>query len=65
MLDRRLRDRLPALAASLGHPLDFSSGLALRQPAETLEQMMRRADAALYAAKQGGRGQLRLAADAG
>jgi diguanylate cyclase (GGDEF)-like protein len=65
MLDRRLRDRLPALVASLGHPLDFSSGLALRQPAETLEQMMRRADAALYAAKQGGRGQLRLAADAG
>jgi diguanylate cyclase (GGDEF)-like protein len=57
-LDQRLRQQLPALEARLGHALDFSSGLALRQPAETLEALMARADTALYTAKQSGRGRL-------
>lgn len=61
-LDQRLRQQLPALAQTLGHPLNFSTGLALYQPAETLEQLMVRADQALYAAKHAGRGRLHLAA---
>lgn len=60
-LDLRLRQRLPALNEGLGHPVDFSSGLALRRPGESLERMMVRADAALYAAKESGRGRLCLA----
>lgn len=60
-LDQRLRQRLPAIAARLGFPLNFSSGLALGLPDETLERMMVRADAALYAAKESGRGRLELA----
>ncbi len=51
------------LQAPLGYALDFSSGLAVRQPNETLEAMMARADTALYAAKQGGRGRLMAAED--
>jgi diguanylate cyclase (GGDEF)-like protein len=61
MIDRRLREELPAIGARLGFPVDFSSGLALRQPGETLESMMIRADTALYAAKEGGRGRLESA----
>ncbi|AGX86839.1 GGDEF domain-containing protein [Candidatus Symbiobacter mobilis] len=55
-IDQRLRQRLPAIGADLGFPLDFSAGLAVRQPQETLERLMTRADTALYAAKDGGRG---------
>ncbi len=62
-LDERLRQQLSALQDRLGHPLNFSSGLAVRRPNETLEAMMARADAALYAAKQGGRGRLMAAED--
>lgn len=61
-IDRQLRQRLPSLGADLGHPLNFSSGLALRQPDESLESMMTRADTALYQAKEQGRGQLVVAA---
>lgn len=57
--DQRLRQQLPAIAARLGHPFDYSSGLAVHRPGETLEQLMTRADTALYAAKQDGRGRLR------
>jgi diguanylate cyclase (GGDEF)-like protein len=62
-LDGRLRQRLPGIASSLGHPLDFSSGLAIRRPGDTLEEMMRRADRALYAAKDAGRGRLMVSSD--
>jgi diguanylate cyclase len=62
-LDERLRQQLSALQARLDHPLNFSSGLAVRRPSETLEAMMARADAALYAAKQSGRGRLMAAED--
>jgi diguanylate cyclase (GGDEF)-like protein len=55
-LDAHLRQRLPGIAGQLGFPVDFSSGLAIRRPNETLERMMVRADAALYAAKESGRG---------
>lgn len=61
-IDARLRAQLPGLAQRLGFPVDFSSGLAMRLPGERLEHMMMRADTALYAAKDGGRGQLRCAA---
>lgn len=60
-IDQRLRQQLPAIGARLGFPINLSSGLASRQPGETLENMMKRADAALYAAKAGGRGRLELA----
>jgi diguanylate cyclase (GGDEF)-like protein len=60
LLDQRLRQHLPAIAAQLGHAFDFSSGLAVQQEGETLEHLMTRADTALYAAKQGGRGRLQL-----
>lgn len=61
LIDQRLRQSLPAIAQSLGFPLDYSCGLAMRRPGETLERMMMRADASLYEAKALGRGQLRLA----
>ncbi len=60
-IDARLRAALPALATELGFPLDFSSGLAMYRPGETLEETMRRADHALYAAKSSGRGHLECA----
>lgn len=60
-LDQRLRRRLLDLSVRLGHRLDFSAGLALRQAGESLEQMMSRADAALYLAKQQGRGRMVVA----
>ncbi|MDD2926149.1 GGDEF domain-containing protein [Rhodoferax sp.] len=60
-LDQRLRQQLPTLAQTLGHPLNFSAGLALHQPGETLDRLMIRADKALYAAKHAGRGQLYIA----
>lgn len=61
-LDRQLRLKLPAIVDRLGHPLNFSTGLATLQPNETLERLMTRADQALYAAKEAGRGRLMLAA---
>lgn len=65
-LDARLRTALQACAESeLGFALDFSSGLAVGAPgAETLDQVMARADAALYRAKAEGRGRLVVAAEA-
>jgi len=61
VVDQRLRQRLPDIAGGLGFPINFSSGLAIRRPGETLESLMIRADAALYAAKEGGRGRLESA----
>ena len=56
--DRRLRAALAVAApAELGHALDFSSGLALLDSSgESLSSLMARADAAVYRAKQAGRG---------
>ncbi|HLO96929.1 MAG TPA: GGDEF domain-containing protein [Burkholderiaceae bacterium] len=59
-MDARLRAVLQARAAKeLGFPLDFSAGWALLRPGDrSVEDMMRRADAALYEAKRCGRGRL-------
>lgn len=39
-IDKGLRKQLPAMATQLGFPIDYSCGLAIRQPGETLERMM-------------------------
>lgn len=63
-LDQRLRNLLADMAPStLPCALNFSSGLAmLQRPGESLEQLMTRADAALYSAKHSGRGQIATSA---
>lgn len=63
LIDQLLRQRLPAIEGVLGHALNFSSGLAVRRPGESLDELTRRADEALYAAKQSGRGRLVAAAE--
>ena len=60
-IDQRLREQLLPMATRLGFPVNFSCGLAMRQPGETLERMMMRADTALYKAKDSGRGKLEIA----
>jgi diguanylate cyclase (GGDEF)-like protein len=64
---RGLADRLcRAIAASAGPgdlpPVTISIGLALYRKGDTTEELLARADAALYEAKQGGRNQVRRAA---
>jgi diguanylate cyclase (GGDEF)-like protein len=63
-LDQRLRSLLAEMApTTLPCSLNFSSGLAmLHRPGESLEQLMTRADAALYQAKHHGRGQIAFSA---
>ncbi|RIX45088.1 MAG: GGDEF domain-containing protein [Rhodocyclales bacterium GT-UBC] len=58
--DRRLREALgPQAQARLGLALDYSAGLACLGPNDAnLAALLQRADQALYAAKQAGRGQL-------
>ena len=59
-LDKRLRDALAARApAELGRPLEFSAGWGrLRHGDRSVEDLLRRAETALYEAKRGGRGRL-------
>lgn len=59
-LDRRMREALSTRAqAELGFTLDFSAGWAkLRHGDRSIEDLMRRAETALYEAKRGGRGGL-------
>ena len=47
--------------AAAAIPLTFSAGVAQRAAGETVEQCLRRADAALYAAKRGGRNRVKMA----
>ncbi len=62
--DARLRAALAAkLGPALGFNLDFSTGLSTLidsddEAADELEQLLQRADAALYQAKDAGRGRL-------
>ncbi|MBK6651759.1 MAG: GGDEF domain-containing protein [Betaproteobacteria bacterium] len=60
-IEKHLREQLLPLATRLGFPVNFSCGLAMRQPGETLERIMRRADTAMYKAKECGRGRLEIA----
>jgi diguanylate cyclase (GGDEF)-like protein len=49
------------LLAEPAVPLTVSIGVAQRTPNESTESLLARADAALYAAKQGGRNRVTLA----
>ena len=55
----RLREQLRERALVPGAPqvrVDYSAGIAARQPGETLSALLERADRALYEAKAAGRG---------
>ena len=66
-LAERLRSGIEANAFDLGSGqalrVTESIGVATRQPGEDMEALIRRADEALYAAKNNGRNQVCLAAD--
>ncbi|CAN7456766.1 GGDEF domain-containing protein [Rhizobacter sp. LjRoot28] len=59
--DDRLRAWLRSEVEKLPHALDFSGGLAELQPDESVDALLRRADAALYHAKAAGRGRTKHA----
>ena len=60
-------DALKALSADAGHPLGISLGLALVEPGsgESPEQLVARADEAMYRAKAAGKGGVAVAPPAG
>jgi PleD family two-component response regulator len=64
--DVRLRNYLGAVAVrEIGFPLAYSAGIAVRTSADdSLEAMLRRADATLYSAKAQGRSRTLGAGDA-
>ena len=51
----RLRKQIATIDAAPGQPVTLSQGLALHQAADCLDDLLRRADAALYRAKEQGR----------
>ncbi|EIC21807.1 sensor domain-containing diguanylate cyclase [Thiorhodovibrio frisius] len=51
----RLRREIAALESAPGRPVTLSQGLTAWQPQDTLDDMLKRADAALYRAKREGR----------
>lgn len=57
--------RLDAVAGNGGEGLSASIGVAIRTPADTLQSLIERADAAMYAAKLGGRDRVVMAGPAG
>jgi diguanylate cyclase (GGDEF)-like protein len=60
--DARLRAAVRAATlAELGFAMEFSSGLAALRENESMEDLLKRADAACYVAKSQGRGRLVLA----
>ncbi|MBX3619350.1 MAG: GGDEF domain-containing protein [Rhizobacter sp.] len=61
-VDERMRAATHEVSAALGFELTFSAGVASLQEGDaTLDQVIARADQALYAAKQGGRNRLEFA----
>lgn len=58
---QRLRDRLTAVMAAHSWPVTFSLGVAIfRQSPASVDEMLRRADRLLYAAKNGGKNRMEL-----
>lgn len=60
-LGERLRSRVSAHRDSEIGEITISLGLATRRADETMEQLLARADAALYEAKRSGRNRLSVA----
>jgi tetratricopeptide (TPR) repeat protein len=61
---QKLVDDVAALAFSAGLKVSVSAGVALRNESDAvLEQLLERADRALYAAKEAGRGRISVASD--
>jgi PleD family two-component response regulator len=56
---QRVREDFATIAGN--RPVTLSAGIAFAAPAEPLADALRRADAALYAAKQGGRDRIAIA----
>lgn len=60
-LAEELRQAIANIPSELGRPLSCSFGIAILDPEESVEILIRRADDALYAAKNRGRNCVRLA----
>lgn len=56
----RLRQQIATIEIAPGQPVTLSQGLTLHQAADSLDDLLRRADAALYRAKELGRDRVEL-----